>query len=405
MPTFQTTLYDRIDAVPLDDWMSVCRLDENPFLDPRFLRAVERGLAGECQLWHAILRTDDGRAVAAATFSRYSVDGAIFAPSGVRKWIDSIRRWQPGFFRFKLLLCGTPVSTGRSQLAVAAGTSHNDVLPELHRVATDLARRCGAVLITWKEFDPSTVDAMSGMHRLGYRRSLTVCSYSLASRFSTFEEYYEARSKRTRANIRKTFGRGDAAGLRVEHVPGGVDVPSRYTPEMHRLYLNVAERAKVKFEMLPAEFFRELARQYGDDARYTFVYVGEKPVAFCCALHTPGRYNMLYCGVDYDLNKTAEVYFNMMYRSLGHGFARDVHTLHVGASADEFKQHLGCVGTQLSMFVRGRTAFANWVIGKLFGVLFDAPKPATQTQSSSSVMGPTQVPGGVRPVPETASRT
>ena len=46
------------------------------------------------------------------------------------------------------------------------------------------------------------------------------------------------------------------SGLRVVHLRGGDGADQVYTDEVHKLYDGVLDRAKVRFERLPAEFFQ-----------------------------------------------------------------------------------------------------------------------------------------------------
>ena len=40
-------LYESIDSVPLDEWSEVCRTTPTCFLEPEFLRALERTLPAQ----------------------------------------------------------------------------------------------------------------------------------------------------------------------------------------------------------------------------------------------------------------------------------------------------------------------------------------------------------------------
>ncbi|HEY3965874.1 MAG TPA: GNAT family N-acetyltransferase [Planctomycetaceae bacterium] len=146
---------------------------------------------------------------------------------------------------------------------------------------------------------------------------------------------------------------------------------------MHRLYLNVLDRAKVKFETIPVEFFRELARQEPDDSCFTIIRKGDRIVGFCCGLADGEEHNMLFCGLDYSLNAEADLYFNLIYRGLGQGLAPGVKVVHVGAAADEFKRHLGCTGESIALYVKAVGAVRQFALRQVFGLLFDTtPEPA-----------------------------
>ena len=92
------------------------------------------------------------------------------------------------------------------------------------------------------------------------------------------------------------------------NMTGGEGVDKLYTDEVHKLYEAVLQKARLKFERIPAEFFRELARQMPEESKYTFFYKGDKVVGVCSAMTSPVYHCMLYCGVDYELkNPEADI--------------------------------------------------------------------------------------------------
>ncbi len=351
---YTCTLYESIGELDQAQWLAACDLAANPTLDPRFLKAVELSLAGYARFWYAIMHDASGTPAACACYCRYTVDGALFAPPRVQAWVRSIRKLIPSFFMLPILLCGVPISTGQKQgqLAIAPTADLEQLVPLLDDIARKLAKSTRCPLIAFKEFDAETAAALAGLTRRGYRRADSVVSYTLKADFASFDDFYEQRSKRTRANMRKVFSKFSEAGLTSRTLKGGEGVAELFTDEVHQLYQAVFDRAQVKFEWVPAAFFRELARQLPEESRFTFIERGSQVVGFCCALNSTVYHNMLYCGVDYDLNAEGDVYFNVIYRGVEHGLNQHPQYVKIGASADEFKQRMGCDSLQLYYYVR-----------------------------------------------------
>jgi predicted N-acyltransferase len=360
---------DQIDAAA---WEEVCGPSGHPFLDPRFLRALERAFAGQARFWYATLRDEQGVPVACAAFSRYVVDVADFAPPAAQSLITGVRRLWPRFFKFHILLQGLPVSVSGSQLALVRGIDPGRLCFTLNEIAERLARETKTFLISFKEFDPELAATLAGLAMHGYRRARSVVSYHLEGEFGSFENYYNSRSKRTRANIRRHFRKLEEAGLAWRHLPGGDEAARLFDADAHQLYLNVFQRSDAKFERLPTTFFPELARQLGEDARFTVVHQENRLVGFCCAVASPGEHSMIYCGLDYSINAAADLYFNIIYRGLEQGLQPGVQVVNVGATADEFKQHMGCRGIPLAIYVKTLGRIETIIFNRLFGVLFDA---------------------------------
>lgn len=282
-----------------------------------------------------------------------------------------------------MLLCGLPVSVSGSNLAVIPEADWDRISATLMELAEKLARESKAVLISFKEFAPELADKLQGLERAGYYRGNSVVTYLLEEDCDSFEEYYNSRSKRTRANMRKYFRNLEDAKIGWETRPGGgAGFSTVYTDEVHQLYEQVFERAEIKFEHVPPEFFRELAVQCPESSRFTIFSQDGKVVGFCAALASEHTYDMLYCGFDYEVSEQTSLYFNILYRGVEDGYNAGLREIHIGASADEFKRRLGCRGVALSVFVKGVGIIAGGIFKLVAPLMF--PKLGENAAQESS---------------------
>jgi predicted N-acyltransferase len=378
-------LVERVDEVEAETWQAVCRdAGDHPYLGLGFLRAVELSFSHEARFWYAIFRDDAGKPVACTCFSLYLVDCALLAPRAVRRITDGVRKVWSSFLKHKILLCGVPVSTCNNQLAISEGADIERLALSLDVLALKLARDSQCKLISFKEFPPHMSQRMDALQGRGFLRARSLVAYSLSGDFGSFASYQASRSKRRRAHIRRSIQKFESAGLTCEFLRGRDGVDRLYTDEVHRLYLNVLDRAKVKFEQIPADFFRELARQVPDESCFAILRKGDRIVAFCCGLAAAGEHYMLYCGLDYALNADTDLYFNTIYRGLGQGLAPGVKVVHIGASADEFKRRMGCTGESLAIYVKAVGALPQFLLRQFFGLLFDTSPEASQANPNAA---------------------
>ncbi|RLS42442.1 MAG: GNAT family N-acetyltransferase [Planctomycetota bacterium] len=369
--TYRYDLVQSVEGVDTESWNAVCGPERNAYLDLRFLRAVENSFAKEASFWYLIIRNELGQPIACTCFTKYLVDSVLMAPQVIQNAMAGVRKLWPSFLKYPIMLCGIPVSTCHHQLAIADNADMSRVLVTLNTVAEKLARESGCHLISFKEFPPEAAVHMDALKEQGFLWARSVVAYSLKGDYSSFDEYYDSRSKPRRAKIRKTLKKLEAAGVTCEERSGGEGVEDLFTDDVHRLYMNVLNRAQVKFETIPADFFRELARQLPEETTFTLFRKEGRIVGFCCGLRGEEQHNMLFCGLDYSLNADAELYFNILYRGLGHGLVPGVKVVHIGAAADEFKQHIGCVGESMSIYVRAVGAVRHFLLKQVFGFLFD----------------------------------
>ncbi len=355
----------QLDAAAWDGLVHDLR---HPYMDRRFLTAVVTSLGESVKYWFAIVRDATGKPCAAAAFSLYPADGGMFLPESSQHWLAEARKnVGKRFFEVPVLLTGTPVTTGESGFAFADGCDRAAALREIDRLACRIGRETGAFVISVKEFDPVTSREVEALAKLGYRYAETALTWTLTNTFRSFDDYYNSRTKRTRANMRKYMKRFDDAGLTARTLRGATDrVAELYTDAVHQLYLAVFRKAAIKFEKLPAAFFREIALRLGDDSHWTFVYSGAKIVGFVLGIHHPRMHYMLLCGVDYEVNDRADLYFNLIFHALKAAIADGPPEIRVGASADEFKMRLGSECKTLGLFMKS----PHWWVHPTFQLLF-----------------------------------
>ena len=135
-------------------------------------------------------------------------------------------------------------------------------------------------------------------------------------RFSDIESYTGALRSRYRQCVRKSLVKSHAAGLRYERLTDTGAILRLYNPSLHRLYEAVALRSKHRLELLPLSFFHGLARRLPGQVGLTLVYAGDRVVAFNWNLFDGKTYHYLFAGLDYDLNPSLDLYFNLMYAEM-----------------------------------------------------------------------------------------
>ncbi len=135
---YQFEVYDSIGRVDPGEWNSLRDAASDPFMNPRFIEAVEIAFAKPCRFRHVIMRDSRRRPMAIACLSSYSIGGASLAKGRVQKVVAGLERVAPWLFRSKLILCGLPVSAGQSHVRLRLEADRAAVLRCLDRVACQL---------------------------------------------------------------------------------------------------------------------------------------------------------------------------------------------------------------------------------------------------------------------------
>jgi len=347
-------LWDSIRQTDLEDWERLRQGAGDPFMDPRFVEAVERSMGPEARFWTLIVDDERGRPAASACVSLLRVDAALLADARTRSVVHVVRRLFPGFLNFRLLCVGLPVSASQSHLRIREDVDVEEALRAIDSVLLDLARRHGAALIVLKEFDPRETDRLAGLDRLGYLRADSLPTHRLDGGFGSFDGLVAALRSKYRRNIRGSQHKFERSGLRVTHVTGREGADLRFTDEVHRLYLAVLEHADHVLERLPAEFFREFCRRLGEQAVLTLVEADDRVVAWCLSLLSESSYSLLVMGMDYEAKAAGDVYFNVIFHALDYGMRQGAKEIWIGPNSEGFKSRLGCRQESRCVYVKGR---------------------------------------------------
>ncbi len=380
--SYSQTLYHSIDEVPAADWRSLQNGDSDPLMEPGFIRAVEKSLAKSGKFWYVIYRDDQGKPVASACLCAFLVDITLLAEGWSRKVATFVGRVVPPLVTLKMLFCGLPISAGQSSLRFAPEADSAAVLGLLDKLLRKLAGQVWAHAIIFKEFDTEECMRLGALKDLGYLRADSPPMNHANPDYADFEDYVAKLPSRKRYPIRKAQKKFAQSGLRVVQMKGGEGADRIYTKEVHQLYENVLEKAAIKLERLTPEFFQEMARQMPDSTAFTYVYQGDKVVAFAASTFTKTVFHQMFVGVDHKLNPECDLYFNLFFNAVDFGLKLRVTEMAVGQTADAFKvQKLGCKPRERYFFVKGANPISHFIVRKGFNVLFPPrygvlPKPA-----------------------------
>jgi predicted N-acyltransferase len=365
---YRLKIAERVADLDAADWDSLRRDRSDLFMDRRFITAVENSPQDRGRTW-SVLVYDGQQPVAAACLSLFVADGALLAPAWCKRGVAAVRRVFPRYLRFNILCCGLPVSASQNHLIFSAGADRSQVLRLLDDQMRTLARRHRAKILLFKEFDEAALGDLSELPSLGYLGGPCAAVSYLDCEFGSFDEYCAALRHKNRLNINRSQRKFTAAGMRIEKLIGCEAVATAYTADVHRLYEAVLEQSEARLEVLPAEFFRELARQFSDDIYLILAYRDERVVGFACGLRSHPTGTPLFVGIDYEHNRQGDVYFNLVFNMLGQMLSDGVTHACCGADSDEFKAKIGCRQRRNFIYVRA-TNWLRWLLPRFAGMLF-----------------------------------
>jgi Acetyltransferase (GNAT) domain len=375
MPALRTSISETISQCNADEWDEIVRTSLSGILMSRgFVAAVEEAFEHQARFAHAVVY-DEGKAVACGSFCAFPIDLNMLADGSTRRITEILSKRAPAMMRKKVVFCGLPVSVGAKHLAIVPGARHEDVLRAMHEIAVSLARRERASYIVFKEFPPEDCPNLDFLQQLGYRRFSSPAMNTFDRRFADLDAYVNALRSRYRQCVRKSLEKSRTADLRYERVMDTDAILRLYSPSLHRLYEAVALSSTQRLELLPLSFFHGLARHLHGLVGLTLVYTGDRVVAFNWNLLHEGVYHFLFAGLDYELNPSLDLYFNLMYAEMDQAFRAGAETLVIGQTADDFKSRLGCRQEPRFFYVASVGLVANLILKSAGRLLLPEPPP------------------------------
>jgi predicted N-acyltransferase len=361
--TLSHSIYTSITEIPRHEWDLLTADDDDLTMDFRLIHAYETTMAGQCSCFAVVIRDEAQKAIALACACLFRVDAGLFP--WLNKIVAGVRKVWPNCLKFGVLFCGLPIPAGQSHLRIAPHADRAAVLTELDGALRHLARDQGAMIVVVKEFSAPECDGLQTLLDRGYLRGEIPARHVLAGEFVSFDNYLDALKARYRSEVNRSLKKFREMGLRAVQVRGPVDLPRIYTDEVHRLYEAVQKRSEYRLELYPAQFMRELGRQFGDDASLTCIYRVDKLIGFTIGLVRGSIYHNLYSGLDYESRTETDLYFNLFYRDLDFAWRRGAKVVHLGQTSDDFKSRLGSESEPMYLFIRPTNRAIRWAFKRL----------------------------------------
>jgi predicted N-acyltransferase len=355
-------IYDTIDEVDEADWTRLCREGDDAFMDPRFIRVMERSMSHCAKFRHVIFRDDCQKSIASACLYTYRLDVSHLCSGRIKKFVARLGRIAPWLTHRRLVLCGLPLGAGQSNLRLSPDADEAEVLKTLDEILKTIASQDGAVAILFREFTAKDCERLRPLQDLGYSQEMSFPMNYTHPDFRDLDDYCQHIKAHKRRIIKRSREKFAQSGLRVVHRTGCQALAGLYTDDVHKLFETVVD-GKPTFELLTADFFRGLAQQMGEEVIFTTVENKERIVAFAASLYTKIRYHQLFVGYDSDLNSQCDLYFNLWFHVLDDALKRNVCKIILGQTCDTFKkQKLGACQEPQYFYRKGLTWFASLLL-------------------------------------------
>jgi hypothetical protein len=345
------------------------------FLQRNYLRLLE--LHGPAGLGHRYALIErDGHPIAGVAAQVVDVDDELLAvrdrtafAAGKRPALDRLTTWLRnrglGMLGRRVLVCGNLFSCGLDGLALAPGEDAQATWPlvlDALRKMQQADRRIAFLLI--KDLSAQDDAHRAAFATAGYAHLKVEPSMDLHAdpAWTSRADYLLALNTKYRKAALRLDAQMAEAGCTLEPLPN-------LRPEqacLHALYLQVEQRAVMRFGSVGLEYLPNFAEWAGPDRfRCTVIRQGSEIVGYSAVFKSGYTALAHMVGFDTAANERAPIYLRLLHSIIDDGLALGCTTLHYGRTALEPKARLGATPTDTELWLRHANPVVNMAVGPL----------------------------------------
>ncbi len=340
----KTKVARQIKDISPDDWNSVF---PNVLESYDFFKTLDESNLGQFSLYYLMVYNRKTPVAATTCFSMsYSLDTSISGP--LRRITNAIKRRMPNVFSLKVLVCGMPIGPGRVGIVGDTAT----VMRVITRRMEQIAKKNKTSIIAFKDFDHAHTKLLDPLQKIGFSKFDSLPSTELNIWFKDFDEYLKTLSSANRYDLRRKFRRVD------NHVAIELEVADALEndtmQDVYRLYLAIVAKHEMGFELLPIEFFKNIAKNMPRRTKFFLWRIEGKLVAFLLCLVSEDLLIDYYVGLDYSVAYKYHLYFIKFRDILNWCIKNKISKYEMGITGYEPKRRLGFDFVPLYLYIKLR---------------------------------------------------
>lgn len=355
-------LSDSIDYLDAAHWDALTA-SASVYLGRPYLRVLEKAAPENLSGRYALVFGAGNRPLAAVAAQSVQISAAR-----VRKKSDSRRKQAVvaplDRIEERMLVCGNLLSWGQHGVAFAPGADRRELWPAVAEALYRL-RRADRLsgdtdLVMVKDIPDADAADADALARFSYRPLETDPDMvlELSPKWHAYADYLASLNSKYRKSARQIEKDVEAANCRVETLEN----VAGHAEELHALYLQVHEGARLRLVTLTPEFIPALAAAFGDSFRCTVIRRDDAMLGFVTTLKDGETAVGYYMGFDRTINAETSIYFRLLQAVVEDSIKLGCRRLSLGRTALEPKARLGARPAPLRVWVRHRIPALNLLV-------------------------------------------
>ncbi len=352
-------VFDTIDKA-LEDWKQV--FHENLFLKPSYLRALEKALPDDMQVFYMV------------TYHRQKPMGLVYFQLKRYVTSESLKRNDTGFFctlsrimretlgkiEVKLLVVGNLLLTGQNAFTWDERQIDQSGFLELLVDILDSKPKELAPydVVMYKDFAQPNHLKKLGAFQFTIDPSMHIY---LRQEWSDFDDYLQALNSKYRIRAKRAAKKlGNVSKIRFELA----DI-KQYHQQIFQLYTAIATQQAFNIVNLDPRYFYALKQSLGEQYQFVAYFDQDKMIGFYSYILDGDSLEAYYVGLDHAHNTQRQLYLNILFDFIKEGIRHNVQCIALSRTALEIKSSVGAVPRDMYCYLRHNKKWGRVVLPHL----------------------------------------
>ncbi|KAA1244010.1 hypothetical protein [Aquimarina sp. RZ0] len=369
--SIQYSFYTQIKDIPTADWNTI-NPNNNLFLSLIYLKTLENSLSAHISFRYIIFYNNDiPVAIAAAQLIKFNPN-ELKLQEFPCKISDAVRNLLLKNMDVRVLVCGNLFSCGEHGFMYSNKIDATEAFENLSYALREIRKTESSdkpSFILLKEFWPESFNTSDSIKKQDFRefRIDVNMVLQLQDDWNHFDDYLCSMKTKFRTRAKKVFK--NSSDIVVKDF-SSEDI-AYYKNDINTLYLSVIEKAEFKIGKLDASTFKNLKKNLTDTFIFKGYFLNNKLVGFTTSFVLENALEANHIGIDYQYNKTYDIYQKMLYDYVEIALAKKVSALRLGRTAEIIKSCVGAKPIEMKLYVRHGNPISN----KLLKPLIDFISP------------------------------
>ncbi|HTJ52252.1 MAG TPA: hypothetical protein VL443_22475 [Cyclobacteriaceae bacterium] len=364
------SIFDSINYVSMDEWNKVVPEDKGLMRHP-YLMAIENS-SNENEQSRYVLMYKNKIPVGAAIFNIVLFTGEDYRSlKGEKNKLEKLKNTIKDKAKLRVLVCGHTHISGDHGFIYSPDISYKEAYHALADACYQIRRSeklRGAInLQLIKDFYEEEFKNSEHLMVFKYRQFKVDPNMILKIRpeWNSFDDYLNAMNTKYRKKALSVIKQGavlERRSLSVEEIKSNFD-------KIQTLYLNVANKAKVRINHFDTSYLLQLKLNLKEEFELIAYYLNGDIVGFSTMIFWGNNCEAHAIGINYDFNNECAIYQNILYDDVKNAIEKKKGKLILGRTAMEMKSNIGAEPFEMCCYIRHSGPLLNRAFKPIFNYI------------------------------------